>query len=56
MLGRSEDTMTIITHLIAFLFGIAGGGYAGYRWGAGIAKDVAAVKNVTGQGGAAPPK
>lgn len=46
--------MTIITHLLAFLFGIAGGGYAGYRWGAGIVKDAEALKNVTGSG--APPK
>jgi hypothetical protein len=44
--------ITLITHVAAFLFGCAGGGYVGYRWGASIVKDVQAVKNVgSGLGG-----
>jgi hypothetical protein len=46
--------LSIVTHVLVFLFGCAGGGYVGYRWGASIVKDVEAVKNVSGTGGASP--
>jgi hypothetical protein len=38
-------TVSLITHLVAFLLGTCAGGWLGYRWGARIAADVTIAKD-----------